>query len=399
METSPAVLIVNDRVNQCMAMRAMLAPLGVGVIEADCGRAALRAVLGQTFAVILMDVRMPGMDGYETADLIRRRQASSRTPIIFVTSFSREETEPIAAYASGAVDFLFTPVVPAVLRAKVSVFVDLFVQSQELRHSLDEITNLNSALRDMQASTEAVLDNVADGIVIAGLTGVIESLNPAARTLFGYRDEDVIGQPLTVMIAPEHRDHFRGLATAASGRSGGPDTPNGVSETLGCRRDGTTFAMEIEHSEMRLGGRRLTLVFVRDISERKAYTESLEYLALHDDLTGLANRTLFGEMTISALASGKRNDEPRALLILDLDGFKRVNDTRGHGHGDVLLQQVAKRLVGAVRAADTVARFGGDEFAILPGGAADLAAAVAMATKIEETCGDAFEVDGEPRRR
>jgi len=391
----PAVLVVNDRLNQRVAMRSMLAPLGVRVVEADSGRAALRAVLSQTFAVILMDVQMPGIDGYETADLIRRREASSRTPIIFVTSFSREDTETVAAYASGAVDFLFTPVVPDVVRAKVSVFVDLFVQSEELRHSFDVITELNSALRDIQASTQAVLDNVADGIVTAGPNGLIESLNPAARALFGYGEDELIGQPLTIMLAPEHRDQFRGLASTPPALSGGADTRGRASETLGRRRDGSTFAMEIEHSEMRLGPRNLTLVFVRDVSERKAYTDSLEHLALHDDLTGLANRKLFGEMAISALASAKRNDEPRALLVIDLDGFKQVKDTLGHDHGDLLLQQIAQRLVGAVRDADTVARLGGDEFAILPGGPTDLGGAVAVAMKIEQTCGGEFTINDE----
>src|ERR1700729_811855 len=97
-----AVLVVNDRVNQRVAMRSMLVPLGVQVVEAESGRAALRAVLDQDFAVILMDVRMPGIDGYETADLIRQRDRSSRTPIIFVTAFGREDhPETVAAYTSG----------------------------------------------------------------------------------------------------------------------------------------------------------------------------------------------------------------------------------------------------------------------------------------------------------
>src|SRR6202042_1949066 len=100
-------------------------------------------------------VRMPSMDGYETADLIRQRSESNRTPIIFLTAFGGDDDQaPLAAYARGAVGFIVTPVVPQVLRAKVAAFVDLFLRSEELERSLVSITTLNAALRDSQASTQ-----------------------------------------------------------------------------------------------------------------------------------------------------------------------------------------------------------------------------------------------------
>ena len=380
----PAVLLVNDREGQRVAIGSMLASLDVVVVEADSGRAALRAVSRQAFALILMDVRMQGMDGYETAKLIRAQRETSRTPIIFVSAHARGDTNTSTAYDSGAVDFIFTPVVPADLRAKVSVFVDMFVQSQELQRSLHSITILNAALRDSEASTRAVLDNVADGIVTAGEGGLIESLNPSARALFGYREQEAIGLPLTLMIAPALRDGFCDPDTGSRNRA---------IETLGCRQDGSTFAIEVEHGEIRRGDRSVTLAFVRDISERKAYTEGLEHQALHDALTGLANRTLFGEHVLQALASAQRSNESRAVLVMDLNGFKQVNDQLGHDRGDILLQQVAKRLTGALRETDMIARLGGDEFAILPGGSTDQAAAAAVASKLEQTCQPGFVVD------
>jgi putative two-component system response regulator len=138
-----AVLVVDDNAGKRLAVRAMLAPLGHVVVEADSGRAALDAVEQQSFAVILMDVRMPILDGYETAKRIRQSSESARTPIIFLTAFGRDETEKVAAYANGAVDFIFTPVVAEVLCAKVSAFVQLYLQSQELQSSLESITALN----------------------------------------------------------------------------------------------------------------------------------------------------------------------------------------------------------------------------------------------------------------
>jgi putative two-component system response regulator len=138
-----AVLVVDDNAGKRLAVRAMLAPLGHAVVEAESGRAALDAVQQQSFAVILMDVVMPILDGYETARLIRQRSQSQATPIIFLTAFRRDETETASAYANGAVDFIFTPVLAEVLRAKVAAFVHLFLQSQELQRSLQSITALN----------------------------------------------------------------------------------------------------------------------------------------------------------------------------------------------------------------------------------------------------------------
>src|ERR1019366_5473230 len=247
------------------------------------------------------------------------------------------------------------------------------------QRSLESITTLNGAVRDGEASTQVVLDNVADGIVTLSEGGVIESFNRSAQALFGYREEDVIGQPLTLVIAPARRGEFCGLTTAARGRLPESGAKNRPTETLGCRQDGSTFPMELEHGEMKLGDRSLTLAFVRDISERKAYTEGLEHQALHDGLTGLANRTLFGEHLLQSVASAKRNDESRAVLVMDLDGFK----------------QVSERLVAALRQNDIIARLGGDEFGILPGGATDLAAAAAVAWKIQQTCMSGFEVRDE----
>ena len=284
------------------------------------------------------------------------------------------------------------------LRAKVSVFVDLFVRASELERSLDLITALNAALRDSATNTQAVLDGVVDGVITIGNCGLIEALNSSARALFGYRERDVVGQRLTFLMAPELRDEF---GESLSPRWGGPigvSRPTAATATVGYRRDGSTFALEVQRGEMKLGERSVTLVFVRDISERAAYTESLEHRALHDALTGLANRTLFEGHVDQALALAHRAGETRAVLIMDLDGFKRVNDTLGHDRGDRLLQQVAARLVSVLREPDMIARLGGDEFAILPADAADLAAAAAVALKIQQTCQPAFAVDGQSVR-
>ena len=188
--TRPAVLVVDDDAGKRLAICAMLDRLGHPLVDVDSGLDALLAVSAQQFAVILMDVRMPGMNGYETAKLIRARGESGKTPIIFMTAFGRDEVETTTAYASGAVDFMFSPIAGDALRAKVTAFVDLFARAQEHQHSL------------------AVLQNVAVGIVTVDEQGLIESVNRSALALFGYESADVVGQPLQSIVAPSHRDEF-----------------------------------------------------------------------------------------------------------------------------------------------------------------------------------------------
>ena len=178
-----AILIVDDTPSKRLALRAMLAPLGLTLIEADSGRAALSAVRHEAFALILMDVRMPIMDGYETARLVREHRPTALTPIIFVTaSIEEHPTATDSAYASGAIDFIFTPIHPDVLRAKVSLFADLFVQSRELQRSLESVTALHAALRDSEVRAGAVLQNVADGIVTARRRGSDRIAEPIGAT-------------------------------------------------------------------------------------------------------------------------------------------------------------------------------------------------------------------------
>jgi len=132
-QSTVSILIVDDDSTKRFALKTILAPLKENVVEASSGADALRQLLRQEFAVILLDVRMPVMDGFETAQLVRQRQRSELTPIIFVTALDQAETDMGRGYDLGAVDFVFAQVVPAILRAKVAVFVELYRAQQELR--------------------------------------------------------------------------------------------------------------------------------------------------------------------------------------------------------------------------------------------------------------------------
>jgi diguanylate cyclase (GGDEF)-like protein/PAS domain S-box-containing protein len=394
--SAPAILIVDDDEGKRIAIRAILAPLGHRIVEVESGRAALRAVMGESFAIILMDVRMPALDGYETARLIRERGQTRLTPIIFVTaSVAQHPRATDTAYASGAVDFIFTPIIPDVLRAKVSTFVDLYLQSRELKDSLESITVLHAALRESEARAHAVLQNVADGIVTVDEAGRIESFNRSARRLFGYTEQEVIGRPLSLIIPTGPYGHFADRPAAGQALVTAAILRVEPIETVGRRKDGSCFPVDMETSQTQIGNQMLVIGCIRDVSERKAHIEALGHQALHDPLTGLPNRTLFGDRLNQAIASGERSGEPRSVMVLDLNGFKQVNDTLGHDRGDTILREVGKRLVAALRKTDTIARLGGDEFGILLHGPMGLAAAATSAWKIQRSCEAGFVIDGQ----
>src|SRR5690348_12447982 len=141
-KTKVNILIVDDDATKRFALRTILAPLDEEIVEASSGADALRQLLRSEFAVVLLDVRMPIMDGFETAQLIRQRPRSELTPLIFVTALDQAETDMGRGYNLGAVDFVFAPIVPSIMRAKVSVFVELYRAQEELRRYRTQLETL-----------------------------------------------------------------------------------------------------------------------------------------------------------------------------------------------------------------------------------------------------------------
>ncbi|MFN2464290.1 MAG: EAL domain-containing protein [Candidatus Dormibacteria bacterium] len=227
----------------------------------------------------------------------------------------------------------------------------------------------------------AILENVGDGIVTIDSSGQIKSFNRAARRLLGYEPTEVVGKKIDTMVEQGRQREFVEYLSNRL-RPGKAELTSGVHETVGCRKDGSTFPMEFIATDMRLGGRRLFIATLRDISERKAHTEALQYQALHDALTTLPNRTLFHDRVSQELLAAQRHRRRCGLILLDMDRFKEVNDTLGHDAGDQLLEMFAVRVREAVRDVDTVARLGGDEFAVLVSDISDISGIVLTAQRI-----------------
>ncbi|MGI4800094.1 MAG: putative bifunctional diguanylate cyclase/phosphodiesterase [Janthinobacterium lividum] len=223
-----------------------------------------------------------------------------------------------------------------------------------------ELRRLEAAHRAGQVRFENIAATSPDGIICADAAGHITFWNAAAGRMFGYPADDAVGQPLD-LIVPErmrrgHDGGFRRVVNLSASRSVGHTV-----ELTALRQDGSEFPVELSLSMWHQEESPCFGAILRDISERRANEERLLRLAHHDPLTELPNRTILHQR-LEQLA---RVIEPAALLLVDLDGFKTVNDDLGHQAGDDVLREVAARLLACVRGTDTVARIGGDEFALL----------------------------------
>lgn len=219
--------------------------------------------------------------------------------------------------------------------------------------------------REQQLELNTLVASVGEGIMTINEKGLIESYNAAAAHIFGYEVDEVIGQPLDILMPPEMRGpHLQGMRNyLQTGERKVIGRPNAA--LPGLRKDGSRFTLELTVNEIRYDERRVFVGVVRDISERKLAEEKLIWMAQYDALTGLPNRALFMDRMAAALLRAGRSSGTLALMFLDIDGFKGVNDTLGHHGGDELLKQFGQRLCEAVRKTDTVARLAGDEFTII----------------------------------
>lgn len=242
----------------------------------------------------------------------------------------------------------------------------------------------------------SLLDPVPEGILLCDSNGRIAYANRHLEAMTGYTRAGLVGRTVEVLV-PEgmraaHRKHRLEYQSRPRPRSMGS-----VDHDYAVRRaDGSSFSADIALGPLERAGGRKVIAVVRDITARKNLEAALAHRALHDPLTGLANRTLFFDRLHQAMLNARRDRKQVAIVILDLDQFKSVNDQFGHQAGDKVLRKAAQRLSRGLRRTDTVARIGGDEFAwVLPAIGGRQAAAVMMA-KLLRAVSAWFTIDGKP---
>jgi diguanylate cyclase (GGDEF)-like protein/PAS domain S-box-containing protein len=250
--------------------------------------------------------------------------------------------------------------------------------------ALDARNEAEARLRTSEERMRALLEHAHDAVISIDAHGCVSQWNRAAERLFGWSPIETIGQPVAELIVPPAlRSEVAGLVSRYAAAERLEDAHQRVT-LQAIDRAGHLLSVEVSHTATRVAGRWELTAFGHDVSERRHLEAKLRAMALSDGLTGLANRRGFMEALEKAVSRHARGGAPMALLFLDLDGFKQINDDFGHHIGDLALQTFARRLEACVRKGDTVARLGGDEFTVLAEGIVTLEQARAIADKIIE---------------
>jgi diguanylate cyclase (GGDEF)-like protein/PAS domain S-box-containing protein len=513
-----SLLLVDDYPENLVALEAVLEHPDIELVKVTSGNAALSYTLKQDFALVLLDVQMPDMDGFETAELMRANPKTRHLPIIFVTAGMKDAQLQFKGYELGAVDYLIKPFEPHVLQSKVKVFCDLYRQRRELeahqqqleakirervaqlRESEERFRKLAthapmgiyqidaaghcvfvnsrwcemSGLTPEQASgngwlqaihpadrraVEAIWDgnvthtiewtldyrllradggllwvhgtavalrdemgmvsgylgnnlditarkqaeeslqlaslvyqNSSEAMMVSDADGTIITVNPSFTELTGYQPEEVIGQTPNILKSGRHDAGFYQAMWHAINTTG-----HWRGEIWNRRKNGEVFAelLTINSITNKDGKIYRHVALFSDITKKKESDELIWQQANFDSLTGLPNRRMFLDRLAQEMKKSDRRGLPLALLFLDLDHFKDVNDTLGHAKGDILLKDATRRMLGCVRETDTVARMGGDEFTVILGGVDEPGSIERVAQNILSKLAEPFHLESE----
>lgn len=249
-------------------------------------------------------------------------------------------------------------------------------------------------LKETNKKLNNIIGHASDGIITINKRGQIETFNEAAEIIFGYSHDEIIGKNISILMTENHADMHNKFVKdyIVTGKSKIIDV--GPREVIARRKDGSSFPLDISVNEMHYGDQLYFVGIVRDITERWKAQNQLKQLSQYDYLTGLPNRSLFNDRISHALSNAKRLKNHLALMFIDLDKFKEVNDTLGHAAGDQLLVTVAKRIQECIRESDTASRLSGDEFTVILQNIKNESDAVLIAEKILKSLSQPVDLDG-----
>nr|WP_263323113.1 EAL domain-containing protein [Neobacillus sp. Marseille-Q6967] len=373
------ILLVDDRPENLLALEAIIENDDYHLVKAFSGEEALKYLLKYDFAAILLDVQMPGIDGFATAKIIKAREKTKNIPILFITANNMDSEHIFTGYSIGGIDYILKPFDPAILKAKVEGFVNIYRLNQQLIHQTDflskktkelehayiELSKTTAELRISEALASVISETSLDTMLVIDENGTVLKINPAVEKMFQFVEGELLGSHLSVLFADENSKIYVHEILNTIMYLNNLSAYENLKEVIALRKDGSSFPAEIQFGKRYVENRCLIAFTIRDVSKKKQYERKITYMAYHDSLTNLPNRRLFNEQLTIKLKQARESVKPLAIMYLDMDRFKYINDSLGHMMGDRLLQEIAKTLAGCIREQDLVARVGGDEFNIL----------------------------------
>ncbi|WP_252502103.1 EAL domain-containing protein [Sporosarcina sp. Marseille-Q4943] len=373
------ILLVDDRPENLVAIEAIIEKDEYNLIKASSGEEALKCLLKDRFALILLDVQMPGMDGFTTAKIIKAREKTKHIPILFITANNMESEHIFMGYSVGAIDYILKPVDPLILKAKVEGFVDIYkmerklvqqaamltTKTEELKDANKDLSETTSKLLLSEALANVISETSLDSMIILDKDGEILRVNPSVVKKLQYQETELLGKNIRVLFTEnKSADYIESLFMKIH-RYGNLRGYESFKEIHVTRKDGTTFLSEIQIGWKIIQDKTIIAYTIRDITEQKKSEALIKHMAYHDFLTDLPNRRAFNETLVGHLKKAREENQPLGIMCLDMDRFKYINDSLGHSIGDRVLQEVSCRLTGSIRNMDFLARVGGDEFNII----------------------------------
>ncbi|MCJ2187692.1 putative bifunctional diguanylate cyclase/phosphodiesterase [Novosphingobium beihaiensis] len=395
-ETIPRVLIVDDNPNNLGLIVDHLEGHGYEVLVALDGEEALERMPFAKPDLVLLDVMMPGIDGFETCRRLKAQAETQDIPVIFMTALSDIDSK-ISGFAAGGVDYVSKPFQREELLARIASHVALYRSRRTLREQEARLRTevaarraTEIALRESEVRYRRLFETAADGIMVFDLRdGLVVDANPVCCQMLEIERSNL--QRMSVADIPLLREQSDGSKVLSTLCHEGQARWEDWSWR---RSDGSTLSVEVNASSYLAGERLLGHCILRDVSPRKEAEAKMRYMALHDTLTGLPNRTMMMDRLNHQIMEASLNERQVSLLLLDLDNFKAINDSLGHFVGDGLLEEVAVRLRSILRESDIAARLGGDEFVISAGGLTSEAEAEQIAQRVLEALEPIFQIEG-----
>jgi diguanylate cyclase (GGDEF)-like protein/PAS domain S-box-containing protein len=348
------VLLIENDPEQTRIIRAMFDDQGsypFAVTHVEFLADAETYLAGHPVDIVLLDLGLPDPEGLESVR--RARAAAPRVCIVLLSSLD-DESKAIQAIHEGAQDYL--------IKGQIEPHKLMRALGNAVERKMNEEILFNEKER-----AQVTLNSIADALICTDMSGNITFFNPIAESMLGWPLTEAVGRPLIeafrIVDATTRKAILDPMAKAASEDQAGKLPSNCVL----IHRDGHEVFIEdsvapIHDREGKVTG---AVIVFRDVSVARAQSELIAHLAEHDSLTGLPNRLLFCDRVGQAISLARRHGGRAAVLFLDLDGFKHINDSLGHAAGDEFLKSVTKRLLSCVRTPDTVSRQGGDEFLVL----------------------------------